>query len=82
MLQVKAVKLNDGSVVPADIVVVGVGAKPLVGLLTGQVVEDKGGFKVSFNFLDNLTSIQAEFLQTCIEIPVESLNKHVLYRTV
>jgi monodehydroascorbate reductase (NADH) len=73
LLQVKAVKLNDGSVVPADIVVVGVGAKPLVGLLNGQVVEDKGGFKVSFNFLDNLPSIQAEFLQTCMEIPVEIL---------
>jgi len=43
---VKGVKLNDGSVVPADIVVVGVGAKPLLGLLNGQVVEDKGGFKV------------------------------------
>jgi monodehydroascorbate reductase (NADH) len=73
LLQVKGVKLNDGSVVPADIVVVGVGAKPLLGLLNGQVVEDKGGFKVSSNFLDNLPSIQVEFRQTCMEIPVEIL---------
>lgn len=42
----KAVKLKDGRVLEADIVVVGVGARPLMALFKGQVEEDKGGIKV------------------------------------
>ena len=42
-----AVKLKDGTVLDADIVVVGVGAKPLTTLFKGQVEEEKGGIKVS-----------------------------------
>lgn len=42
-----AVKLKDGSVLEADIVVVGVGARPLTTLFKGQVAEEKGGIKVS-----------------------------------
>lgn len=42
-----AVKLKDGRVLEADIVVVGVGAKPLTTLFKGQVQEEKGGIKVS-----------------------------------
>ena len=40
-------KLKDGSVLEADIVVVGVGGRPLTNLFKGQVAEDKGGIKVS-----------------------------------
>ena len=39
-------KLKDGRVLEADIVVVGVGARPLTTLFKGQVEEDKGGIKV------------------------------------
>lgn len=46
LLQVTAVKLQDGTTLPADIVVVGVGAKPRTELLKGQVAEANGGFKV------------------------------------
>lgn len=43
----KEVKLKDGRVLEADIVVVGVGGRPLTALFKGQVEEDKGGIKVS-----------------------------------
>lgn len=39
-------KLKDGRVLEADIVVVGVGGRPLTTLFKGQVEEDKGGIKV------------------------------------
>jgi NADPH-dependent 2,4-dienoyl-CoA reductase/sulfur reductase-like enzyme len=44
--QVKEVKLKDGRVLEADIVVVGVGGRPLTTLFKGQVEEEKGGIKV------------------------------------
>lgn len=47
LVQVKEVKLKDGRVLEADIVVVGVGARPLTNLFKGQVVEEKGGIKVN-----------------------------------
>lgn len=47
ILQVKEVKLKDGRVLEADIVVVGVGGRPLTALFKGQVEEEKGGIKVS-----------------------------------
>lgn len=40
-------KLKDGRVLDADIVIVGVGGRPLVTLFKGQIEEDKGGIKVS-----------------------------------
>lgn len=40
-------KLKDGRVLEADIVVVGVGGRPLTALYKGQVEEEKGGIKVS-----------------------------------
>ncbi|CAK9159575.1 unnamed protein product [Ilex paraguariensis] len=43
--EVKEVKLKDGRVLEADIVVVGVGARPLTTLFKGQVEEEKGGIK-------------------------------------
>lgn len=39
--------LKDGRVLEADIVVVGVGGRPLTSLFKGQVEEEKGGIKVS-----------------------------------
>ena len=39
-------KLKDGRVLEVDIVVVGVGARPITNLFKGQVEEDKGGIKV------------------------------------
>lgn len=47
IVQVKDVKLKDGRVLEADIVVVGVGGRPLTTLFKGQVEEEKGGIKVS-----------------------------------
>lgn len=47
IFQVKEVKLKDGRVLEADIVVVGVGGRPLTTLFKGQVEEEKGGIKVS-----------------------------------
>lgn len=46
VLQVKDVKLKDGRVLDADIVIVGVGGRPLTALFKGQVEEEKGGIKV------------------------------------
>ncbi|KAG6769694.1 hypothetical protein POTOM_025355 [Populus tomentosa] len=43
--EVKEVKLKDGRVLEADIVVVGVGGRPLTTLFKGQVEEEKGGIK-------------------------------------
>lgn len=59
-LQVTAVKLKDGGVLEADIVVVGVGARPLTTLFKGQVAEEKGGIKVSMRILFALGLITAE----------------------
>ncbi|KAM5585896.1 monodehydroascorbate reductase [Rosa sericea] len=43
--EVKAVKLKDGRVLEADIVVAGVGAKPLIELFEGQLDKAKDGIK-------------------------------------
>ena len=50
-------KLKNGSVLDADIVIVGVGGRPLTGLFKGQLDEEKGGLKVS-SILAFLYSIQ------------------------
>lgn len=44
--QVAKVLLKDGRSLDADLVVVGVGGRPLINLFKGQVEEDKGGIKV------------------------------------
>lgn len=44
--QVTEVQLKDGRVLEADIVIVGVGGRPLTTLFKGQVQEEKGGIKV------------------------------------
>jgi monodehydroascorbate reductase (NADH) len=57
--EVKEVKLKDGRVIEADIVVVGVGARPLTGLFKGQVEEDKGGIKTDAFFKTSVADVYA-----------------------
>lgn len=47
----KEVQLKDGRVLEADIVVVGVGGRPLTALFKGQVEEEKGGIKVGLIYI-------------------------------
>lgn len=42
-----AVQLDDGSRLPSELVIVGVGIRPNVGLFEGQLTLDKGGIKVN-----------------------------------
>lgn len=57
-------KLKDGRVLEADIVVVGVGGRPLISLFKGQVEEEKGGIKVCVYCLViiNLSFLQKIFI--------------------
>jgi len=57
--EVKEVKLKDGRVLEADIVVVGVGARPLTNLFKGQVEEDKGGIKTDAFFKTSVPDVYA-----------------------
>nr|QJX14775.1 monodehydroascorbate reductase [Deschampsia antarctica]6KRT_A Chain A, monodehydroascorbate reductase [Deschampsia antarctica]6KRT_B Chain B, monodehydroascorbate reductase [Deschampsia antarctica] len=56
---VTAVKLKDGSVLEADIVVVGVGGRPLTTLFKGQVAEEKGGIKTDASFETSVPGVYA-----------------------
>lgn len=44
--EVTEVKLEDGRTLEANMVVVGVGARPVTSLFKGQLEEEKGGIKV------------------------------------
>ncbi|PHU06249.1 Monodehydroascorbate reductase [Capsicum chinense] len=57
--EVKAVKLKDGRVLEADIVVVGVGAIPLTSLFEGQVETDKRGIKTDAFFKTSAPDVYA-----------------------
>jgi len=57
--EVKEVKLKDGRVIEADIVVVGVGGKPLTSLFKGQVEEEKGGIKTDAFFKTSVPDVYA-----------------------
>ncbi|RWR83432.1 monodehydroascorbate reductase [Cinnamomum micranthum f. kanehirae] len=57
--EVKAVKLKDGRQLDADIVVVGVGGRPLTTLFKGQVVEEKGGIKTDGFFKTSVPDVYA-----------------------
>jgi monodehydroascorbate reductase (NADH) len=57
--EVKEVKLKDGSVLEADIVVVGVGGRPLTTLFKGQVEEEKGGIKTDGFFKTSVPGVYA-----------------------
>ncbi|GLT67339.1 hypothetical protein SLA2020_396550 [Shorea laevis] len=56
---VKEVKLKDGRVIEADIVVVGIGARPLTMLFKGQVEEEKGGIKTDGFFKTSVPNVYA-----------------------
>ncbi|KAL6838424.1 hypothetical protein ACP4OV_031669 [Aristida adscensionis] len=56
---VTAVKLKDGTVLDADIVVVGVGGRPLSTLFKGQVAEEKGGIKTDAFFETSVPGVYA-----------------------
>ncbi|GAV64631.1 Pyr_redox_2 domain-containing protein [Cephalotus follicularis] len=57
--EVKEVKLKDGRVLEADIVVVGVGGRPLISLFKGQVEEEKGGIKTDAFFKTSVPDVYA-----------------------
>lgn len=57
--EVKIVKLKDGRVLPAEIVVVGVGARPNIGLFKEQLALEKGGFKVDASFQTSVPNVYA-----------------------
>ncbi|KAJ9181418.1 hypothetical protein P3X46_009551 [Hevea brasiliensis] len=57
--EVKEVKLKDGRVLEADIVVVGVGGRPLTTLFKGQVEEEKGGIKTDAFFRTSVPEVYA-----------------------
>ncbi|XP_028551671.1 monodehydroascorbate reductase 3, cytosolic-like [Dendrobium catenatum] len=58
-MNVKSVKLEDGRVLDADIVVVGVGGRPLTTLFKGQVKEEKGGIKTDGYFKTSVPNVYA-----------------------
>ncbi|KAL9236063.1 hypothetical protein vseg_010771 [Gypsophila vaccaria] len=57
--EVKEVLLKDGQVLEADIVVVGVGGRPLTTLFKGQVEEEKGGIKTDAFFKTSVPNVYA-----------------------
>ncbi|KAI9090694.1 hypothetical protein K1719_028547 [Acacia pycnantha] len=57
--EVKEVKLKDGRVLEADIVVVGVGGRPQTALFKGQVEEQKGGIKTNASFETSVPGVYA-----------------------
>ncbi|XP_028782347.1 monodehydroascorbate reductase [Neltuma alba] len=57
--EVKEVKLKDGRVLEADIVVVGVGGRPQTALVKGQVEEEKGGIKTNAFFETSVPGVYA-----------------------
>ncbi|KAI4318842.1 hypothetical protein MLD38_032503 [Melastoma candidum] len=57
--EVKEVQLKDGRVLEADIVVVGVGGRPLTTLFKGQVEEEKGGIKTDSFFKTSVPDVYA-----------------------
>lgn len=57
--EVKEVQLKDGRVLEADIVVVGVGGRPLTTLFKGQIEEEKGGIKTDSFFKTSVPDVYA-----------------------
>ncbi|WOL18546.1 monodehydroascorbate reductase-like [Canna indica] len=56
---VTSVKLKDGRVLDADLVVVGVGGRPLTKLFKGQLAEEKGGIKTDTFFQTSVPGVYA-----------------------
>ncbi|KAF3453618.1 hypothetical protein FNV43_RR04059 [Rhamnella rubrinervis] len=57
--EVKTVKLKDGQLLQADIVVVGIGGRPLTALFKGQVEEEKVGIKTDGLFRTSVPDVYA-----------------------
>ncbi|XP_073119185.1 monodehydroascorbate reductase 4, peroxisomal isoform X1 [Henckelia pumila] len=57
--KVTAVNLKDGSKLPADIVVIGIGIRPNTSLFEGQLTMDKGGIKVNGKLQSSNSSVYA-----------------------
>ncbi|KAK8534051.1 hypothetical protein V6N12_047449 [Hibiscus sabdariffa] len=57
--KVTAVNLRDGSRIPADMVVVGIGIRPNTSLFKGQLAMEKGGIKVNGKFKTSNDSVYA-----------------------
>lgn len=57
--EVTEVILKDGRTLEADIVIVGVGARPIISLFKGQVEEDKGGLKTDAFFRTSVPDVYA-----------------------
>ncbi|KAL8043862.1 hypothetical protein ABFX02_08G010600 [Erythranthe guttata] len=57
--KVTAVNLKNGSKVPTDMVVIGIGARPNTALFEGQLTMEKGGIKVNSIFQSSNTSLFA-----------------------
>ncbi|KAH1091971.1 hypothetical protein J1N35_019228 [Gossypium stocksii] len=57
--KVTAVNLRDGSQIPADMVVVGIGIRPNTSLFEGQLTMEKGGIKVNGKLQTSNDSVYA-----------------------
>ncbi|XP_010456382.1 PREDICTED: monodehydroascorbate reductase 2-like, partial [Camelina sativa] len=57
--EVTEVKLKDGRTLEADIVIVGVGGRPIISLFKGQVEEEKGGLKTDAFFKTSVPDVYA-----------------------
>lgn len=57
--EVKKVKLKNGRELEADIVVVGVGARPTTGLFQGQIEMNRGGIKTDGLFKTSINDVYA-----------------------
>ncbi|GFP99728.1 probable monodehydroascorbate reductase cytoplasmic isoform 2 [Phtheirospermum japonicum] len=57
--QVTAVNLRDGSKLPADMVVIGIGIRPNTSLFEGQLTMEKGGIKVNGKMQSSNASVYA-----------------------
>ncbi|KAL8528211.1 hypothetical protein ACS0TY_005861 [Phlomoides rotata] len=57
--KVTAVNLRDGSKLPADMVVIGIGIRPNTSLFEGQLTMEKGGIKVNGKMQSSNSSVYA-----------------------
>ena len=58
-MQVTGVNLKDGTYLPADLVVVGIGIRPNTSLFEGQLTLEKGGIKVNSRLQTSNSSVYA-----------------------
>nr|GMD58097.1 monodehydroascorbate reductase 4, peroxisomal [Ipomoea batatas] len=58
-MKVDTVNLRDGTKLPADMVVVGIGIRPNTSLFEGQLTIEKGGIKVNGEFQSSNSSVYA-----------------------